>query len=132
MSPRLPSGLQREALKIVIVGHVDHGKSTLIGRLLYETDSLPPGKVEELKTTSARRGMAIEWSFLLDALQAERDQAVTIDTTGRRDIEECAGAGGIGARQRAEGTGQVTVNGCQGIANHSVGKDKTLERAGIE
>jgi bifunctional enzyme CysN/CysC len=69
------------ALKIVIVGHVDHGKSTLIGRLLYETGSLPPGKVEELKAISARRRMAIEWSFVLDAFQAERDQAVTIDTT---------------------------------------------------
>jgi bifunctional enzyme CysN/CysC len=81
MSPRLPLGSERAALKIVIVGHVDHGKSTLIGRLLYETDSLPPGKVEELKAISARRGMAIEWSFVLDAFQAERDQAVTIDTT---------------------------------------------------
>ncbi len=81
MSPRLPLGSEREALKIVIVGHVDHGKSTLIGRLLYETDSLPPGKVEELKAVSARRRMAIEWSFVLDAFQAERDQAVTIDTT---------------------------------------------------
>ena len=67
--------------RIVIVGHVDHGKSTLIGRLLYDTGSLPPGKVEELEAVSARRGMAIEWSFVLDAFQAERDQAVTIDTT---------------------------------------------------
>src|SRR3546814_12185598 len=65
----------------VIVGHVDHGQSTLIGRMLYDTDSLPPGKVEELEAISARRGMAIEWSFVLDALQAERDQAVPIDTT---------------------------------------------------
>jgi len=71
----------RAALKIVIVGHVDHGKSTLIGRLLHDTDSLPPGKVEEIKAVSARRGMPIEWSFVLDAFQAERDQAVTIDTT---------------------------------------------------
>ena len=75
------SGTLRPALKIVIVGHVDHGKSTLIGRLLYDTDSLPPGKVEELKAVSARRGMPIEWSFVLDAFQAERDQAITIDTT---------------------------------------------------
>ncbi len=67
--------------RIVIVGHVDHGKSTLIGRMLYDTDSLPPGKVAELEAVSARRGMAIEWSFVLDAFQAERDQAVTIDTT---------------------------------------------------
>ncbi|MSO70894.1 MAG: adenylyl-sulfate kinase [Alphaproteobacteria bacterium] len=68
-------------LKIVVVGHVDHGKSTLIGRLLYDTGSLPPGKMEEIKAMSERRGMALEWSFLLDAMQAERDQNVTIDTT---------------------------------------------------
>ena len=74
-------GDARELLKIVIVGHVDHGKSTLIGRLLYDTDSLPEGKFEELEAISRRRGMALEWSFVLDAFQAERDQAVTIDTT---------------------------------------------------
>ena len=69
-------------LKLVVVGHVDHGKSTVIGRLLHELDALPAGKAEELRAASERRGTAIEWSFALDALQAERDQAVTIDTTG--------------------------------------------------
>lgn len=73
--------IARELAKLVVVGHVDHGKSTLIGRLLYDTDSLPEGKFEELKATSERRGMPLEWSFVLDAFQAERDQAVTIDTT---------------------------------------------------
>lgn len=68
-------------LAIVIVGHVDHGKSTLIGRLLYETGSLPDGKFDEILASSKRRGVPIEWSFVLDALQAERDQAITIDTT---------------------------------------------------
>ena len=72
---------ERDLMRIVIVGHVDHGKSTLIGRLLYDTDSLPEGKFEELEAISRRRGMALEWSFVLDAFQAERDQAVTIDTT---------------------------------------------------
>lgn len=71
----------RRQLRIVIAGHVDHGKSTLIGRLLYDTNSLPDGKFEELKLISERRGMPLEWSFVLDAFQAERDQAVTIDTT---------------------------------------------------
>ncbi len=70
-----------DLLRIVIVGHVDHGKSSLIGRLLHETGYLPPGKYEELVEVSRRRGMPIEWSFVLDAFQAERDQAVTIDTT---------------------------------------------------
>ncbi len=84
--------LQRPLVRIVIVGHVDHGKSTLIGRLLHETGSLPDGKLENLKAVSARRGMPFEWSFLLDALQTERDQGITIDTsqirfrTSSRDI----------------------------------------------
>jgi bifunctional enzyme CysN/CysC len=68
-------------LKIVVAGHVDHGKSTMIGRLLYETGVLNEKQVAQLKESSERRGMPIEWSFALDALQAERDQAITIDTT---------------------------------------------------
>src|SRR5882724_5126244 len=69
-----PNGTTRPQARIVIVGHVDHGKSTLVGRLLHETGSLPEGKLEMLKAVSARRGMPFEWSFLLDALQTERDQ----------------------------------------------------------
>jgi len=87
-----PNGTTRPQVRIVIVGHVDHGKSTLVGRLLHETGSLPEGKLEMLKAVSTRRGMPFEWSFLLDALQTERDQGITIDTTqirfrtGSRDI----------------------------------------------
>jgi bifunctional enzyme CysN/CysC len=76
-----PNGTTRPQVRIVIVGHVDHGKSTLVGRLLHETGSLPEGKLDMLKAVSARRGMPFEWSFLLDALQTERDQGITIDTT---------------------------------------------------
>src|SRR5688572_12374256 len=71
----------RPLVRIVIVGHVDHGKSTLIGRLLYETGSLPDGKLENIKSVSEKRGMPFEWSFVLDALQTERDQNITIDTS---------------------------------------------------
>jgi len=77
----LAAAAPRPLVRIVVVGHVDHGKSTLIGRLLAETGSLPDGKLDQLKAVSARRGMSFEWSFLLDALQAERDQGVTIDTS---------------------------------------------------
>lgn len=72
---------QHQQLKLVIVGHVDHGKSTLVGRLLHDTHSLPEGKFEAIQASCKKRGMPFEWSFLLDALQAERDQGVTIDTT---------------------------------------------------
>ena len=71
----------RESLKIVFVGHVDHGKSTLVGRIFHDTDSLPEGKVEAIRKMCERRGMPMEYAFLLDALQAERDQGITIDTT---------------------------------------------------
>src|SRR5579871_2144030 len=81
IAPNPQVTFSRPLVRIVIVGHVDHGKSTLIGRLLYETGSLPDGKLEQLKAVSARRGMPFEWSFLLDALQTERDQGITIDTS---------------------------------------------------
>ena len=69
-----------EQLKIVIVGHVDHGKSTFVGRLFYDTGSLPEGKLEQLQKASERRGVPFEWANLMDALQSERDQNITIDT----------------------------------------------------
>src|ERR1700756_2612810 len=69
-----------EQLKIVIVGHVDHGKSTFVGRLFYDTGSLPEGKLEQLQKIAERRGVPFEWASLMDALHAERDQNITIDT----------------------------------------------------
>src|ERR1700736_5146569 len=68
-------------LKIVFVGHVDHGKSTLIGRILHDTVSLPDGKIEHVKKACAEEGMEFEFAFLLDALLEEQEQNVTIDTT---------------------------------------------------
>ncbi|MDP6624686.1 MAG: adenylyl-sulfate kinase [Alphaproteobacteria bacterium] len=82
MSHETPDRLQPQPpLPIVIVGHVDHGKSTLIGRLLHDTGSLPDGKFEELRRQSDRRGVAFEWSFVMDAFQIERDQGITVDTS---------------------------------------------------
>ena len=78
------STVQHEAqnpLRIVFVGHVDHGKSTLVGRLFHDTGSLPDGKLEQIRATCQRRGVPFEWAFLMDALQAERDQNITIDTS---------------------------------------------------
>ena len=69
-----------EQLKIVIVGHVDHGKSTFVGRLFHDTGTLPEGKLEQLQKVAERRGVPFEWANLMDALQSERDQNITIDT----------------------------------------------------
>jgi bifunctional enzyme CysN/CysC len=68
-------------LKFVFAGHVDHGKSTLIGRILHDTGSLSEGKIEEIKKACAAEGMEFEFAFLLDALLEEQKQNVTIDTT---------------------------------------------------
>jgi bifunctional enzyme CysN/CysC len=70
----------RNQLNLVVVGHVDHGKSTLIGRLFYDTGSLPEGKYEQLVSIAQRRGVPFEWANMMDGLQAERDQNITIDT----------------------------------------------------
>src|SRR5438552_18903027 len=69
-----------EQLKIVIVGHVDHGKSTFVGRLFHDTGTLPEGKLEQRQKIAERRGVPFEWANLMDALQSERDQNITIDT----------------------------------------------------
>lgn len=69
----------RQQMNIVIVGHVDHGKSTIIGRLLHDTGSLPDGKLERVKETCARTSKPFEYAFLLDALKDEQAQGITID-----------------------------------------------------
>ena len=71
---------EQNDLNIVIVGHVDHGKSTVIGRLLADTGSLPQGKLEQIKEMCRRNSKPFEYAFLLDALKDERSQGITIDT----------------------------------------------------
>lgn len=71
----------RARLKIVFVGHVDHGKSTLIGRILEETGSLPEGKIDALRASCKAQGRRCEYAFVLDALSEEQEQNITIDTT---------------------------------------------------
>lgn len=67
-------------LRMVIVGHVDHGKSTLIGRLFYDTGSLPDGKLEEIQAASEQEGRDLEFGYVMDHLREERERGVTIDT----------------------------------------------------
>lgn len=69
------------ALSLVIVGHVDHGKSTLVGRLLADTGSLPESRIEGVRALCARSSKEFEHAFLLDTLRDERAQGITIDAT---------------------------------------------------
>jgi small GTP-binding protein len=73
--------MPRNDLQIAIVGHVDHGKSTLIGRLLIETRSLSRGRLQELKRLSQELGKDMELAYLCDHLKEERENDMTIDTT---------------------------------------------------
>ncbi|WP_447978736.1 GTP-binding protein [Candidatus Nitrospira bockiana] len=69
-----------ETMQIVIVGHVDHGKSTLLGRLYADTGSLPEGKIEKVRAICRQQGKEFEYAFLFDAFLEEQEQGITIDT----------------------------------------------------
>ncbi len=71
---------KREQMNIVVIGHVDHGKSTVIGRLLADTGSLSEGKLEQVKADCQRNARPFEYAFLLDALKDEQSQGITIDS----------------------------------------------------
>jgi bifunctional enzyme CysN/CysC len=89
--PLPPPSTMREQMNIVVVGHVDHGKSTVIGRLMADTHSLPEGKLEQVKASCRKSARPFEYAFLLDALKDEQAQGITIDTarcffkTAKRD-----------------------------------------------
>ena len=69
-----------QRMNLVVVGHVDHGKSTVVGRLLADTNSLPEGKIEQVQAKCDAVGKRFEYAFLLDALMDEQAQGITIDT----------------------------------------------------
>jgi bifunctional enzyme CysN/CysC len=81
----------RESLRVVVTGHVDHGKSTVVGRLLAETGALPQGKLDRIRSYCERNAKPFEYAFLLDALKDEQSQGITIESSriffksGRRD-----------------------------------------------
>ena len=72
--------LKQEKMDIVFVGHVDHGNSTVIGRLLADTNSLPKGKLDQVKLNCEQNNEPFEYAYLIDALKDERAQSITIDS----------------------------------------------------
>ncbi len=72
--------MDKETVNLVIVGHIDHGKSTLIGRLMYDTGSLTDEKLEEIRQSSKDMGKQTEFAYIMDHLEEERQRGITIDT----------------------------------------------------
>ena len=72
-----------EILRFATAGSVDDGKSTLIGRLLYDSKSIFQDQIEAVEKASEKRGMEIDLSLVTDGLRAEREQGITIDVAYR-------------------------------------------------
>lgn len=66
---------------IVLLGEKDHGKSTLIGRLIFETNSMPLDRLESIRETLTNAKKKFEWAHLLDSFRYEREHKMTLDTT---------------------------------------------------
>src|SRR5580658_2308622 len=81
VQPQPAQAAAPDHLYLVVVGHVDHGKSTLIGRLLFDTGSVEDGKAERIQAACKAEGMEFEYAFLMDALLEEQAQNITMDTT---------------------------------------------------
>src|SRR5579872_6189643 len=80
----LHAGEQKDLLRLVTAGSVDDGKSTLIGRLLYDSQSIYEDQLQSVTRTSAKRGGGtLDLSLLTDGLRAEREQGITIDVAYR-------------------------------------------------
>jgi len=74
--------VEKERINLVFVGHVDHGKSTLVGRLLLDTGSLDSRVIEKYKEEAAKIGKAtFEFAWVMDKRKDERERGVTIDAT---------------------------------------------------
>ncbi len=72
-------------LNLAIIGHVDHGKSTLVGRLLFETGAVPAHIIEQYKKEAEAKGKAtFEFAWVMDSLKEERERGLTIDIAHRR------------------------------------------------
>ena len=78
-APPEPAADAAPTMNVVIVGHVDHGKSTVVGRLLHDTGALPDGRIEQVRRNCERAGKPFEYAFLIDALRDEQAQGITID-----------------------------------------------------
>src|SRR5882672_10475348 len=72
-------------LNLVFIGHVDHGKSTTVGRILYDTGNIDAHELENLKKLAEQMGKAtFEFAFVMDQVKEERERGLTIDVAHKR------------------------------------------------
>ncbi|RLI78678.1 translation elongation factor EF-1 subunit alpha [Archaeoglobales archaeon] len=76
---------EKEHINIAFIGHVDHGKSTMIGRLLYEAGEIPDHIIEKFRKEAQEKGKAtFEFAWVMDKLKEERERGLTIDVAHRK------------------------------------------------
>src|SRR3989304_196202 len=79
----------KPTLNVAFVGHVDHGKSTTIGRLMFDSGKLPPQELEKLKAEAQKYGkIGFEFAFVMDKFKEERERGVTIDLAYRKILTQ--------------------------------------------
>ncbi|MBC7110086.1 MAG: GTP-binding protein, partial [Archaeoglobi archaeon] len=72
-------------INLAVIGHVDHGKSTLVGRLLYETGNIPQHLIEQYRKEAEQKGKAtFEFAWVMDNLKEERERGLTIDVSHQK------------------------------------------------
>src|SRR3990170_8971955 len=76
---------EKPHLNLAVIGHIDHGKSTLVGRLLFETGAVPPHVIEKYKEEAKAKGKeSFVFAWVMDSLKEERDRGITIDVAHQR------------------------------------------------
>ena len=77
--------VEKPHLNLAVIGHIDHGKSTTVGRLLFETGAVPPHIIETYRKEAEAKGKgSFEFAWVMDSLKEERERGITIDIAHRR------------------------------------------------
>lgn len=76
---------EKPHMNLAVIGHIDHGKSTLVGRLLYETGTIPAHVIEKYKVEAEEKGKgSFAFAWVMDSLKEERERGITIDIAHKR------------------------------------------------